>query len=415
MQDSFKNLSDFAETIVELKKAESSAAKIKAACCAGSVHLLRCRELARHAALEAEQIREQTAMQRNQLDHDSLQLHNLVYEQQYYDKEVASCRTFQSSVPDEQLSCISLEQFAHQAETAVAGTAHNQELARLNCELQQRKQLMAHLQALQQEKQHAAATLGAAAGRIDDLRTHMESISNSSRPLVESSLPDTASIRSNKQAAELLPLPLYIIYTQAATGRSVLGLPIKVDIDGSLTAAARCGPEPAADNNAATTQSAKKRRKPGSRDDHVCKMHPLSVTVEVAGSRESDAEPVMQLTFHYYTQLKLVGVSASTPADEEVLTDLFLGDAGDGRLLENVALATNVGSLQFGAAGKPRPFRWAQDLAGLDVLASVPSRLLPGENGERLLSILSAHRSQLHLEAFVQRLVAAKQGWLALK
>lgn len=66
----------------------------------------------------------------------------------------------------------------------------------------------------------------------------------------------------------------------------------------------------------------------------------------------------MQLTFQYYTQLQLVGVSASTPESEEVLTDLFLGDVGDGQLFENVAaLASNGSAAQFGVPGRPRLFR----------------------------------------------------------
>lgn len=66
----------------------------------------------------------------------------------------------------------------------------------------------------------------------------------------------------------------------------------------------------------------------------------------------------MQLTFQYYTQLQLVGVSASSPETEEVLTDMFLGDVGDGQLFENVAaLASSGAPAQFGGPGRPRPFR----------------------------------------------------------
>jgi hypothetical protein len=88
-------------------------------------------------------------------------------------------------------------------------------------------------------------------------------------------------------------------------------------------------------------------------------VHPLSVTIEVQlGSPEQQQQAgSVQLSFQYYTQLKLVGVAAGAPDDDELLTDLFLGDAGDGLLLESVAAACSSGTYQFGLPGRPRPFR----------------------------------------------------------
>jgi hypothetical protein len=87
-------------------------------------------------------------------------------------------------------------------------------------------------------------------------------------------------------------------------------------------------------------------------------VHPLSVTVEVQlGGPEQQQAGSVQLSFQYYHQLKLVGVAAAAPDDEELLTDLFLGDAGDGLLLESVATACSSGAYQFGLPGRPRPFR----------------------------------------------------------
>lgn len=63
------------------------------------------------------------------------------------------------------------------------------------------------------------------------------------------------------------------------------------------------------------------------------------------------------LTFYFYTQLKLVGVLAATPEDQELITNLFLGDGGDGLMLENVGVCSSSGSLEFAAAGRPCPFR----------------------------------------------------------
>lgn len=286
MDSTLKELRDFADTALEIKKAGRSLNDIQAACTAGSLLLLQCREQSRLSALEADRIREETATQRAALDTASLQLHNLVYEQQYYDKEIASCRTFQPGVPDDKLQCISTQDFLSLPEQAAAlagKSSHEMELARLNYELQERKQLKARLQQLQQHKQRAQADLSAAAGRIDDLRTHMEALIHSSRPLMETSLPDTSAIKANKEAAELLPLPLYIIYSQAVTSSSVVGLPLKVEIEGSTAAAATLAAAAQQDNNAAAAAApvtaaateaaqAKRRRKSEAQDDQTYKV-----------------------------------------------------------------------------------------------------------------------------------------------
>jgi hypothetical protein len=65
------------------------------------------------------------------------------------------------------------------------------------------------------------------------------------------------------------------------------------------------------------------------------------------------------------------------------------------------------------AAGK---YRWAQDMAGVDVVASLPANYTGGvADREQVLSSLGAYRSQLRLEAFVERLASGKQSRLALK
>lgn len=58
--------------------------------------------------------------------------------------------------------------------------------------------------------------------------------------------------------------------------------------------------------------------------------------------------------------------------------------------------------------------RWAQELGGVDVLASLPSSVT-GADTSQMLSALSAYRSALRLETFVDRVVQAKTGRQELK
>lgn len=60
--------------------------------------------------------------------------------------------------------------------------------------------------------------------------------------------------------------------------------------------------------------------------------------------------------------------------------------------------------------------RWAQELGGVDVLASLPSSFTAiGTDASQVLSVLSAYRNTLRLETFVDRIMAAKQGRQQLK
>jgi hypothetical protein len=60
--------------------------------------------------------------------------------------------------------------------------------------------------------------------------------------------------------------------------------------------------------------------------------------------------------------------------------------------------------------------RWAQELGGVDVLASLPSSLTGvGSDPSQVLSALAAYRSSLRLETFLDRLLEAQQGRTQLK
>jgi THO complex subunit 5 len=205
---------------------------------------------------------------------------------QYYDKEISSKRTFQPSVPDDKLCCISSQDFLQQQQDVQQPQSdHELELGRLNYELGQRKQLKAHLQKLLQQKQRAQLELSSARERIDELRGHMEAIKSSSKSLLETSLPESAAVSRNREAAELLPLPLYIIYSQAATASSVLGLPVSADIAGSTAAAERlaateadAAAAAAAPAAADAVQAAKRRRKSEAQEDQAYKVGSKALT-----------------------------------------------------------------------------------------------------------------------------------------
>jgi THO complex subunit 5 len=263
---------DFADTLVQIRTSKGSAAAaapLTAACAAaGTALLLRARELERGALLAAQGLKDASGEQRGRLDHDALALHNLVYEQQYYDKEIASCRAFRSAVAEEQIG----------SDAPPCGANHDAELARLTAELQARKALKAQLASLEARRAAEQERRAAAQALVDDLRAHLTAVSATSKPLLDRSLPAGGSaIKDDREAAELLPLPLYIIYSQAATGASIVGLPLRVGVQGSVAAAQQEQQQQQQGDGqqqqqGASAQDAKRRRKSVQQGDKTYKV-----------------------------------------------------------------------------------------------------------------------------------------------
>lgn len=93
MENTLRELKDFASTALELKHKDAPKDAVSAAAVQGSLLLLRCREQSRQAALEADRMRAKASGQREDLDQATLQLHNLVYEQQVRTASSTYCTT----------------------------------------------------------------------------------------------------------------------------------------------------------------------------------------------------------------------------------------------------------------------------------------------------------------------------------
>jgi hypothetical protein len=290
IMETLVQLRDFADTLLQLRAKATAAAggdsgMTTACAAAGTSLLLRARELERQEMVKTQELRDQSAAQRSKLDLDAVQLHNLVYEQQYYDKEILSCRAFRSAVHEAQVCSAEPPQ-----------QQHDQELARLTAELQQRKELKAQLHALEGHRQAAHERRSAAQAAVDDLRSQISNLSKHSKPVMEITLPSAAAIQDNREAAQLLPLPLYIIYSQAATAASIIELPLRVFIEGSVAAAQQeaaaqqhqqagaAGPAPV------LAQDAKRRRKSMQQDDATYKVGQVAaIAVRFSGGPKKAA------------------------------------------------------------------------------------------------------------------------------
>lgn len=270
LQLTLNELKDYAETVVAIKGKGDTSGQLPAACAAGSALLLRAREQERRAALHLAGLKDDSSSQRNKLDHDSLQLHNLVYEQQYYDKEIAACRAFKSAYTNQQIGCYDQFNPAQQSESEL-----------LHAELKQRQALQQQLQQLQQQKEQLLRERNRVGTSYAELRQQVEQCHTGNTALVEATQPRSSNIQADAEAAQLLPLPLYIIYTQAATAGSVVGLPITVSIEGNpamakqqLQQQSQPGTQPSEDAQPAAAaappaQDAKRKRKQRQQEEQV--------------------------------------------------------------------------------------------------------------------------------------------------
>lgn len=114
------------------------------------------------------------------VDSNRLQLQNLLYEAEHLRKEVQRCFQFKSQ--DEEIDLVDEEQFYEQAPESIArpeetkNDDHVRRLARLEWELQQRKELASLCTELQSAKEKVAQDIESKTDRLDSLAPRLEAL-----------------------------------------------------------------------------------------------------------------------------------------------------------------------------------------------------------------------------------------------
>lgn len=150
------------------------------------------------------------------VDSNHLQLQNLLYEAEHLRKEVQRCFQFKSH--DDDIQLVPEEQFYAEAPPEVSrpertrDDEHARRLARLEWELQQRKELAAMCTELQRQKELAAEHIATRTERLESLVPGLDALLKATRPLqVALCMPVEATWKVNR-VARLLPPPLYMAY-----------------------------------------------------------------------------------------------------------------------------------------------------------------------------------------------------------
>ncbi|XP_020575586.1 THO complex subunit 5B isoform X2 [Phalaenopsis equestris] len=409
------------------------------------------RQLNRTILVEEDHIKAETESAKAPVDFTTLQLHNLMYEKNHYLKAIKTCRDFRSKYPDIEL--VPEEEFFTnapediKAKVLASEPAHNLMLKRLNYELFQRKELCKLHEKLELHKKGLVETIGSRKKFLSSLPSHLKSLKKATLPVQQQlGILHTKKLKQH-YAAELLPPPLYIVYSQLMAQKEAFGEKIEMEITGSVKDAQTFSQQQASKENGTPSnmenirleddapdeeddvQRRRKRPKKNLPKDNgdqggILQTHPLKVIVRVFEDEDLQAKPLklMSLKFEYLIKLNVVCVGVEDQeqlSDENILCNLFPNDTGT-ELPHQTAKLYAGDFLFFGDRSSSRPYMWAQHLAGMDFLPELPPLQRRSEDlkyelrSANISSGLSLYRHENRVQTVLQRIRSRKKAQLAL-
>ncbi|XP_008938530.1 PREDICTED: THO complex subunit 5 homolog [Merops nubicus] len=405
------------------------------------VHFMTLKKLNRLAHIRLKKGRDQTHegasppgfQAKQKVDAYHLQLQNLLYEVMHLQKEITKCLEFKSK--HEEIELVSLEEFYREAPPEISRPAitlaepHQQTLARLDWELEQRKRLAEKYKECLSSKEKILKEIEVKKEYLSSLQPRLNSIMQASLPVQEYLFMPFDQAHKQYETARHLPPPLYVLFVQASAYGQACDKKLVVAIEGSVEEAKALYKPPEdsqddeSDSDAEEEQSTKRRRPTlgvqlDDKRKEMLKRHPLSVTIDLKCKDEN----VLHLTFYYLMNLNVMTVKAKVTTAVEMTTAISAGDLlspdsilnclypGDhGRKTPNPA-----NQFQFDKVGiltlndyvteLGHPYVWVQKLGGLHFPKDQPQHTVTADNS------LSAS----HMELTVKLLRSRLQSRLAL-
>lgn len=217
-----------------------------------------------------EQCKSAAESARKAFDEKTLVLQNILYENGYYQKEINEARNYRSSVSDSEMELVPTDSFLQTTsadlhsslDRTAADYEHQLLLKRLEHELQARKQARQQLSELKVRRDAMHASLGLKRKAVDDLNEHVSHIKAAAAPVRELLPQSDTAIPEQQQLAQLLPLPLYMIFSQTTAILHLLEASIGMEVHGSAELAQ--DDLIAAANSAAAQRNSKRQKRDGS-------------------------------------------------------------------------------------------------------------------------------------------------------
>ncbi|KAJ7420854.1 THO complex subunit 5 like protein [Willisornis vidua] len=274
---------------------------------------------------------------KQKVDAYHLQLQNLLYEVMHLQKEITKCLEFKSK--HEEIELVSLEEFYREAPPEISRPAitlaepHQQTLARLDWELEQRKRLAEKYKECLTSKEKILKEIEVKKEYLSSLQPRLNSIMQASLPVQEYLFMPFDQAHKQYETSRHLPPPLYVLFVQASAYGQACDKKLVVAIEGSVEEAKALykPPEDSQDDESdsdAEEEQTTKRRRPtlgvqlDDKRKEMLKRHPLSVTIDLKCKDEN----VLHLTFHYLMNLNVMTVKAKVTTAMEMTTAISAGD-----------------------------------------------------------------------------------------
>lgn len=437
--------------ILFIKKEGRNRAELRELFTQASVAFLNLRQINRVILQDEDRVKQETEAAKLPVDYTTLQLNNLLYQKNHYLKAISACKDFKSKYPDIEL--VPVEDFYKEAPTefkkdvSSRDDPHKEMLERLNFELFQRKELCKQQELLEARKKILQESIATRKKFLSSLPSQLKALKKASLP-VQQQLGILHTKRMKQHSlADLLPAPLYILYTQISAQKEAFDENIELEIAGSAKDAQALVRQQALKESGATHGSqddvrgeddiaeeeeesqrrrkrAKKSHSKDSLDEGVYHSHPLCVMLHIFDevTETGKRAKLLTLRFEYLMKLNIVcaGIEGDQSGPLELLTNLFPNDTG-------LELPTQVAKLSAGvdfwySFNRPlHPYKWAQHLAGVDFLCDAPPLVLEGcstgENvrGTTIRNGLVAYHRQHRVPTILEKLRRRRKAHLALK
>ncbi|KAM8960199.1 THO complex subunit 5 isoform 2-T2 [Pelodytes ibericus] len=432
------------------KGSKDSTAEIEEKRMQSCVHFMTLKKFNRIAHIRLKKARDQTHEAKQKVDAYHLQLQNLLYEVMHLQKEITKCLEFKSK--HEEIDLVSVEEFYKDAPADISkpeitsSDPHQQTLARLDWELEQRKRLTEKYKESLTSKEKILKEIEVKKEYLSSLQPQLQSIMQASLPVQEYLSMPFDCMHKQYEIARHLPAPLYVLFVQASAYSQACGdsqLPsftdkkLVVTIEGSVEEARALfkPPEDSQDDESdsdAEEEQTTKRRRPtlgfqlDDKRKEMLKRHPLFVCLTIKCKDGSS----LNLTFYFLMNLNILTVKAKVTPAVELCSAISAGDLLNPDLILSCLYPGDHGTKTPNPANKYQfdkvgilclsdyiselghPYLWVQAMGGLNFPTDQPQPTAIVGNAlsathmektinllrSRLLSRLSLHRQFASLE-----------------
>lgn len=356
--------------------------------------------------------RESLAKEKLNVDSNRLKLQNLIYEADHLKKEINKCISFKSE--DEGIELVSVEEFVKIAEiegskSDLLEDKHALRMARLEFELQQRKEYARQCQELEKSKEEIAQKIVSVRENLDSLEPCLINVCKATRPIQKIlDMPFEVEWETQK-IVRLLPQPLYMAYTKMCAYSEVLDKDLVVTIDGNEEEAQQLEVErkqskhedtvgdenddsenEAEENDFEESENRRKVQRRQSRIDSSAQKreklfshHPLSVRFQLKSRNHKE---ILSVTLIFLPEIGIVTVQGkfnienSTQSiaagdiitQDRILSSLYPEDSGSDSpnpkssyQLRQVQMNPEDFSKMLDEKKLGKPYKWAQRLCGI--------------------------------------------------